>query len=152
MTNSALMHRALEYRRLRSLVKAIELEAKAHSDAVVAELAKRGGFTPEEIEALASDDDDVSGPARRKLLETGPIEHSGLTVTPKASTRTKWAAKVLRPLLPRYVYGRVSATVIDNDLMKAEIKAGRVDLDIVAPARTETTGSPYIVVTGNAAA
>ena len=41
MTNSALMHRALEYRRLRAQVKVLEAEAKTHSDAVVAELAKR---------------------------------------------------------------------------------------------------------------
>jgi hypothetical protein len=126
LTNAALAHRALEYRRLRTAVKALELEAKAHSDAVVAELARRD--------------------------QQSPFTHKGLRVTVKASTRIAYDVESLRDLVPADVFGRVTRLVVDGPALTTEIETGRVRAIDVGPASTETTGSPYIVVTGEAAA
>lgn len=124
MTNSALAHRALEYRRIRAQMKVLEKEAKAHSDAVVAELAKR--------------------------KET-VLEHKGLRITVKASTRLTYDVEALRDCVPTDVFGRVTRLVVDGPALTTEIETGRVKAIDVGPASTETIGSPYIVVTGEAA-
>jgi len=125
LTNAALAHRALEYRRLKAEVKVLEAQARAHSDAVVAELDRRE--------------------------QQGPFTHKGLRVVVKAATRITYDVEQLRDLVAVDVFGRVTKLVVDGPALTTEIETGRVRAIDVGPASTETTSSPYIVVTGEAA-
>ncbi len=124
MTNAGIAHKALEYRRLRAEMKTLEKAAKELSDAVVAELAKR---------------------------EVDVLEHKGLRITVKAATRLTYDVEQLRHCVPGDVFGRVTRLVVDGPAMTTEIECGRVAAIDVGPASTETVGSSYIVVTGDAA-
>lgn len=125
MTNSAVAHKALEYRRLRLEMKALEKRSRELSEAVVAELAKR---------------------------EVAVLEHKGVRVTVKTTTRLTYDVDALRSCVPADVFARVTRPVVDAAAMVTEIEMGRLRAIDVGPASTETVSSPYIVVTGEAAA
>jgi hypothetical protein len=126
MTDAAVAHAALEYRRLRAVASKAEAEAKVQGDVVIAELR------------------------RRKAVE--PFVHHGLTITVVAGQRTTYRVEDLRKILSRAVFGRVSKLSIDNTAMKAEIKAGRVSGADVAAAADVKVDAPHIVVSGDVAA
>jgi hypothetical protein len=127
LTDAAVAHQALEYRRLKAAASALEAEAKVCSDAVVAELA------------------------RRKFPVDEKFVHRGLEVSVVATRRTRYRVADVRRLVGRSAFARVTELVVVNTAMAAEIKAGRIDAEVIAAAADVTTAKPYIVVTGDAA-
>lgn len=150
LTDSALAHQALECARHRADAKAATKKAKTHSDAVVAELARRR-LSPAEVEALSSDvaDDPVARVAREKLTE--PIGLRGVRVVVVAGTRTTYDLDQLRELVAADVLERVTVCKVDTDAMTTEIEMGRVAAIDVGPASHVSASAPHIVVTVDAA-
>jgi hypothetical protein len=154
MTDSALVHRALEYRRVRAEIKALEREAKTHNEAVLAELGRRR-FTPTETEAWAAAlvskvlDDAVAEQALAKLSE--PFVLGERQITPVAPTRVSYDPELLKVLVTRAVHARVTRLVVDPAAMATEIEMGRVKAVDIGPARTVSLSSPHIRVTAPAA-
>lgn len=119
-SDATLVRRALAYKSLRDQARDLEAQAAVHRDAVVAELQAR---------------------------QTTLVEHAGAKIRLKASTTRTYDVDELRRQLSRAQLGRVTRLCADRVLIAAEIEAGRLSADLVAPAEHVRTGAPYIDVT-----
>lgn len=125
LSDSQVLEHARRYHELRAQAKAIEEDAKRkHRDPIIAELQRRGATQ---------------------------IKGQDLTVTMTSKTTVNYVYEKARTRLAEPVLRRVRRWVIDKDVMRAEIKAGRVsEADAAACADTKTS-DPYLVVTPKAA-
>lgn len=120
LSDATVVKRALLYHSLRARAHELEDEAAGWRDQVIAELQARG---------------------------TTRLVVAGVTVRVKASTTRTYDVPTLRGVLARAQFGRLTRLVADRVLIAAEIKAGRLTAELVAPALREKTGAPYLDVT-----
>lgn len=119
MTNAKLIERARRYAELKRTEKAAKADAAVESTAVLAELE------------------------RRKVSE---VVHDGVTVSRRQGNLAEVDPKALRARLTRSVVGRVIGWKVDREVLKAEVKAGRVDQADVDACTTFTPKAAYIDV------
>lgn len=118
------------------------------TDARIADLGRRRDELKQQIAPLEQSVKDIDAELLAEFARRGTksIDHAGVTVTRKASTRSRWLVDVAKTILRPGIFRSVSRTELDGDAVKAAHRAGRITDDQLAAIRVQNESAPYIVV------